>query len=549
MNFPRSYRDTILGPLRLDKPNADGSTTSSLTNPVSSYKYLGVIIDPKLRWSLQHKKAVAAAAYWASRIGRLSKSASGLSTFGTKQLYNTVAVPRFTYGAEVWYTLLHKPSGSQKTKGSVSVSNKLKSVQRKVAVAITGGLRTMAGDVLDVHAYILRIDLLLNKILYRAALRLCSLPKSHPLYAQVHSRSTHRAKRHLSPVHNLLRFANLNPKQVETISPVRRSPGYKKPFSLIIPPSKDTALPLAQLTDNTMLVRVYSDGSGFEGGIGASAILYLKNRLIKSIRFFLGSDQEHTVYEAEGVGLVMGLHLLSTLHSRFIHPTVLGSDSQAVIRALDNQRSHPSQYIIDEIHQSAENLHRKQDGLINRAERELATLEGEDWIGRPKGVINLQVHWVPGHVGFAPNEKADEEAKKAAQGHSSEAKYLPKFLRKPLPLSVSALRQSNMTKIKKRWERRWKSSPREDILKSIDNSAPSKKYLCLIAGLDRRQASLLFQLRSGHIGLNQHLFRIRKSDTPVCPNCQGITVESVKHFLINCPFYRRERHALNVKLR
>ena len=46
MNFSRSYRDTIPGPLRLDKPNADGSTTSSLTNPVSSYKYLGVIIDP-----------------------------------------------------------------------------------------------------------------------------------------------------------------------------------------------------------------------------------------------------------------------------------------------------------------------------------------------------------------------------------------------------------------------------------------------------------------------------------------------------------------------
>ena len=32
MNFPSSYRDTIPRPLRLDKPNADGSTTSSLTN-------------------------------------------------------------------------------------------------------------------------------------------------------------------------------------------------------------------------------------------------------------------------------------------------------------------------------------------------------------------------------------------------------------------------------------------------------------------------------------------------------------------------------------
>ena len=257
------------------------------------------------------------------------------------------------------------------------------------------------------------------------------------------------------PIHTLLRFANLDPKRVKTISPVRRSPSYKISFSLKIPSSKDAALSLAQLTDFTVPVRVYSDGSSFNGGIGASAILYLRDRLINTLRFYLGTKQEHTVYEAEGVGLVMGLHLLSTLHSRFIYPTTLGSDSQAVIRALDNQRSHPSQYIIDSIHQAAEDLYRKQDGIINRAHKEAIIAGGEDWVGRPKGVVDLQVHWVPGHVDFAPNEKADQEAKKAAQGDSSEAKYLPKLLCKPLPLSVSALCQGNITKIKKRWKGRW----------------------------------------------------------------------------------------------
>jgi hypothetical protein len=87
------------------------------------------------------------------------------------------------------------------------------------------------------------------------------------------------------------------------------------------------------------------------------------------------------------------------------------------------------------------------------------------------------------------------------------------------------------------------------LLRTIDNSAPSKKYLRLIRGLDRRQASLLFQLRTGHIGLNHHLFRIRKSESPSCPLCRGITVETVKHFLLDCPHYRRERHELQQKLR
>ena len=67
-------------------------------------------------------------------------------------------------------------------------------------------------------------------------------------------------------------------------------------------------------------------------------------------------------------------HLLSSLNSKFTHPTILGSDSKVVIRALDNQWLHPS---LDNIHQLAENLHKKQDGLINHVEREAEITDGE----------------------------------------------------------------------------------------------------------------------------------------------------------------------------
>ena len=82
------------------------------------------------------------------------------------------------------------------------------------------------------------------------------------------------------------------------------------------------------------------------------------------------------------------------------------------------------------------------------------------------------------------------------------------------------------------------------MLRSIDNSAPSKKYLRLIRDLDRRQASILFQLHTGHVSLNLHLFHIHKAKSPACPMCQGITVESVKHFLLDCPHYRQQHHIL-----
>ena len=127
----------------------------------------------------------------------------------------------------------------------------------------------------------------------------------------------------------------------------------------------------------------------------------------KILCYYIGTEKEYTVYKPEGVSLVMGLHLLSRINSRFTHSTILGSDSQVVIRALDNQCLHPSQYILNIIHQLAKNLHRKQDGLINCTEREAAIAESKQWIGRHKGIINLQVHWVPDHVNFACNEKVD----------------------------------------------------------------------------------------------------------------------------------------------
>ena len=68
MNFPRSYRDPIPSDLQLDKPNEDDMVTSSLTKPVASYKYLGVIFNSRLCWTLHQAKVLTTATCWASQI-------------------------------------------------------------------------------------------------------------------------------------------------------------------------------------------------------------------------------------------------------------------------------------------------------------------------------------------------------------------------------------------------------------------------------------------------------------------------------------------------
>ncbi|KNZ78365.1 hypothetical protein J132_01018 [Termitomyces sp. J132] len=57
------------------------------------------------------------------------------------------------------------------------------------------------------------------------------------------------------------------------------------------------------------------------------------------------------------------------------------------------------------------------------------------------------------------------------------------------------------------------------------------------------------QLCTGHIALNQYLFHIKWSETLVCPNCLGLMVETIHHFLFECLHYQQEQHVhLRIKL-
>jgi hypothetical protein len=70
---------------------------------------------------------------------------------------------------------------------------------------------------------------------------------------------------------------NLTPDNIETISTVRKGPGYIPSFKSFILGSKDKTLEAANFINDLVSIRVYLDGSGFEGGIGASAVLYIED--------------------------------------------------------------------------------------------------------------------------------------------------------------------------------------------------------------------------------------------------------------------------------
>lgn len=83
---------------------------------------------------------------------------------------------------------------------------------------------------------------------------------------------------------------------------------HKRPFTLSISDNKDKSV--AEDTQATEVVRVYSDGSVQDGKVGAAALLSRQGEPDRIVHYHLGSISQHTVHEAELVGILLGLHLI-----------------------------------------------------------------------------------------------------------------------------------------------------------------------------------------------------------------------------------------------
>ena len=127
------------------------------------------------------------------------------------------------------------------------------------------------------------------------------------------------------------------------------------------------------------------------------------------------------------------------------------------------------------------------------------------------------------------------------------ANTLPTLLRGNLPSSLSATKQHIKAKTKDETRRWWRRSARYKHTRKIDPSLPSKEFIEATSELSCNQTSLLTQLRTGHIPLNQHLHRIGRSDTPHCQHCPG-TIEDVPHLILFCNRHAHHRHKLTTAL-
>jgi len=198
---------------------------------------------------------------------------------------------------------------------------------------------------------------------------------------------------------------------------------------------------------------------------------------------------------------------------------MLGADSQAALKATRKTKGASGQYLVDLFHKKIRLVQRQHTG------------------------VRIGLRWTPGHVGVTGNERADEEAKKAAKGESSPNNQIPKSCQGKIPKSRAAEAQRQQKEAKKKATTLFSKLLRYQCMHEIDPTMPSAKFRKDTTNLSRGRAALLAQLRMGHAPLTKHLHRIGKSESPACPACLASN-ESVHHYLIACPAWAAQRRQM-----
>ena len=493
---------------------------------VECFKYLGIQIDTQLRWKEQAQRAIANATKWILQYRRLTRPYTGVGAKLMRQLYISVALPKITYGIDVWYTPPTKPVGHTKNTGSVGVLRRLQRTQRLATVAIMGVLRSAPTDLIDAHAGLLPMELALLKACHRTTVRMLTLPDSHPLYNMVKKSAQNPPEKHPSPIDQLLKtfkMANTNTK-METIDPIRRGKADSERFRMSIATSREESISLE--SDDIADYKAYSDGSGQENNIGASAILYKKGsaRPLKDIKAYLGPSSKRNTYEAEIIGAILATWIIRNTPEIIGKRVTIYVDNQAVIKALDGIKPKSGQHLIRSLATAANDL-----------------------------PCRLRISWISSHSEVKGNEAADKLAKEAARGRSSRMEELPQLLQAPIPSSASAAKQEYLAKLKSMWTKIWDRSPRKNKFSQIDPEFPSNNFRKSLFKLTREQASIIMQIRTGHIPLNFYLLRIGKFDSDKCTKCEGDqeqaqAAETINHFLFECQAYKEARKSLIAKI-
>ena len=149
--------------------------------------------------------------------------------------------------------------------------------------------------------------------------------------------------------------------------------------------------------------------------------------------------------------------------------------------------------------------------------------------------VEVELSWSPGHANIKGNEYADQLAKEAAQ----EAKDAEDLWAVTSFGDVKlAAKESGIMK----WQERWEASERGRNLYTFRPKVGHKIQHSFVSPVGE---SIVSQLRTGYVGLNEYLHKCKIKETDLC-KCGA--KETLSHFLLECQEFDTTREFMRKRI-
>ena len=134
--------------------------------------------------------------------------------------------------------------------------------------------------------------------------------------------------------------------------------------------------------------------------------------------------------------------------------------------------------------------------------------------------VDTNIVWIPGHIGIAGNDRADNLAKKASEKRESDIEN---------EITIKEIFGKIDYEIEAEWQRIYTNSSTARMYKQIEPKVSTElKFI----NKNRKKEVVITRLRLGKCLLNSCLHQINKHDTGLCDTCK--VPETVEHFLLYC---------------
>ena len=136
-------------------------------------------------------------------------------------------------------------------------------------------MHTSPTSLLDAHCNIPPFIILLHNAIRQAAIRLASIPTTHPLHNRIMKASNKPAKKFPSLIDIIFRLNPINTKKIESIPIIRKPPWWRPQINTKIE-DREMATNIPQALPGEL--QVHTDGSVINGGVGSAAIAFWKDQ-------------------------------------------------------------------------------------------------------------------------------------------------------------------------------------------------------------------------------------------------------------------------------